>query len=43
MDRFAQGCPQLVRGQVVSSGHFIQLEVPDQVNIVISRFILNLL
>ena len=37
---FRQACPQLVHGQVVSSGHFVQMEVPDQVNAMISRFLL---
>jgi pimeloyl-ACP methyl ester carboxylesterase len=37
--RFRQACPALVYGQVVSSGHFVQLEVPDQVNAMISRFL----
>jgi pimeloyl-ACP methyl ester carboxylesterase len=37
--RFRQACPALVHGQVVSSGHFVQLEVPDQVNAMISRFL----
>ena len=36
--RFAELCPSLVRGQVVGSGHFLQLEVPDQVNAMIRRF-----
>jgi pimeloyl-ACP methyl ester carboxylesterase len=40
VDHFHQACPQLVHGQVVSSGHFVQMEVPDQVNAMISRFIL---
>ena len=38
--RFSQACPQLVHGQVVSSGHFVQTEVSDQVNAMISRFLL---
>lgn len=37
--RFAELCPQLVHGQVVGSGHFEQLEVPDQVNAMIERFL----
>jgi pimeloyl-ACP methyl ester carboxylesterase len=37
--RFRQACPILVHGQVVSSGHFLQLEVPDQVNAMIRRFL----
>jgi len=38
--RFRQACPALVHGQVVSSGHFLQLEVPDQVNAMIRRFLM---
>jgi pimeloyl-ACP methyl ester carboxylesterase len=37
--QFQQRCPHLVHGQVVSSGHFVQLEVPDQVNAMIERFL----
>lgn len=37
--RFRQACPSLVHGQVVGSGHFVQLVVPDQVNAMISRFL----
>lgn len=32
-------CPQLVHGQTVGAGHFNQLEVPDQVNAMIERFL----
>ena len=32
-------CPQLATGQVVGSGHFMTLEVPDQVNAMIERFL----
>lgn len=32
-------CPTLVYGQTVGSGHFMQLEVPDQVNAMIKRFL----
>jgi pimeloyl-ACP methyl ester carboxylesterase len=39
LTRFRRACPQLVDGQVVGSGHFVQLEVPDQVNAMISRFL----
>ena len=31
--------PQLVFGQTVGSGHFCQLEVPEQVNAMIDRFL----
>jgi pimeloyl-ACP methyl ester carboxylesterase len=32
-------CPQMQYGQTVGSGHFLQLEVPDQVNAMIDRFL----
>jgi pimeloyl-ACP methyl ester carboxylesterase len=32
-------CPQLLTAQVAGSGHFVQLEVPGQVNAMIDRFI----
>jgi len=32
-------CPEIVIGQTVGSGHFNQLEVPDQVNAMIERFL----
>jgi len=34
-----QVCPQAMTGRVVGSGHFVQLEVPDQVNAMIGRFL----
>ena len=37
--RFAAACPTLVHGQIIGSGHFLQLEVPDQVNAMIRRFL----
>jgi pimeloyl-ACP methyl ester carboxylesterase len=39
VDRFRRLCPQLVTGQAVGSGHNLQLEVPDQVNAMIRRFV----
>jgi pimeloyl-ACP methyl ester carboxylesterase len=39
LQRFGQLCPQLVNGQTVGAGHFHQLEVPDQVNAMIERFL----
>ncbi len=39
LDRFRAACPQLVTGQVLGSGHFPQLEVPDQVNAMIEHFL----
>jgi pimeloyl-ACP methyl ester carboxylesterase len=32
-------CPAITIGQTVGAGHFIQLEVPDQVNAMIERFL----
>ena len=32
-------CPQLVIGRTVGAGHFNMLEVPDQVNAMIERFL----
>jgi pimeloyl-ACP methyl ester carboxylesterase len=37
--RFQREYPALVHGQVVNSGHFVQLEVPEQVNAMIRRFL----
>jgi len=31
-------CPQLIAAQVVAAGHFLQLEVPEQVNPMLARF-----
>jgi pimeloyl-ACP methyl ester carboxylesterase len=39
VERFRELCPQLVVGQTVGAGHFHQLEVPDQVNAMIERFV----
>ena len=39
LDRFRELCPQLVNGQTVGAGHFHQLEVPDQTNAMIDRFL----
>ena len=39
MDRFHELCPRLLDGKTVGSGHFCQLEVPEQVNAMISRFL----
>jgi hypothetical protein len=36
---FSSLCPQLVTGKTVGSGHFPTLEVPEQVNSMISDFI----
>jgi pimeloyl-ACP methyl ester carboxylesterase len=37
--QFQERCPHLVHGQVVSAGHFVQLEVPQQVHAMIERFL----
>jgi pimeloyl-ACP methyl ester carboxylesterase len=37
--RFRELCPQLLTAQIVGAGHFVQLEVPDQVNAMIDRFL----
>jgi pimeloyl-ACP methyl ester carboxylesterase len=39
MTRFHELAPQLLYGKTVGSGHFCQLEVPEQVNAMIDRFI----
>jgi pimeloyl-ACP methyl ester carboxylesterase len=33
------GCPWITLGQTVGAGHFLQLEVPEQVNAMIERFL----
>ncbi len=38
LDRLREACPQVMIGQTVGAGHFNQLEVPDQVNAMIERF-----
>ncbi|MBI2963663.1 MAG: alpha/beta hydrolase [Deltaproteobacteria bacterium] len=37
--RLKELCPQAMIGQTVGAGHFHQLEVPDQVNAMIDRFL----
>jgi pimeloyl-ACP methyl ester carboxylesterase len=37
--RFRELCPQLLTGQTVGSGHFHTIEVPDQVNAMVARFL----
>jgi pimeloyl-ACP methyl ester carboxylesterase len=39
MGRFHEMFPQILYGKTVGSGHFCQLEVPDQVNAMIERFL----
>jgi pimeloyl-ACP methyl ester carboxylesterase len=37
--RFRAACPRLITGQTVGSGHFSPLEVPEQINAMIERFL----
>lgn len=37
--RFRELCPQLVAAQTAGAGHFHQLEVPEQVNAMLERFL----
>jgi pimeloyl-ACP methyl ester carboxylesterase len=39
LDRLRQRCPHLLTAQVAGAGHFVQLEVPEQVNAMLDRFI----
>jgi pimeloyl-ACP methyl ester carboxylesterase len=39
LTRFRALCPQLITGQTVGSGHFSPLEVPEQINAMIERFL----
>ncbi len=39
MTRLHELCPHLLYGQTVGSGHFCQLEVPEQINAMIERFL----
>jgi pimeloyl-ACP methyl ester carboxylesterase len=39
LDRLRELCPRLMTGQTVGAGHFHQLEVPDQINAMIERFL----
>jgi pimeloyl-ACP methyl ester carboxylesterase len=39
MARLLQLIPHLMAGQTVGSGHFCQLEVPEQVNAMLDRFL----
>jgi pimeloyl-ACP methyl ester carboxylesterase len=43
MGRFQEMFPQVVDGKTVGSGHFCQLEVPEQVNVMIDRFLASTL
>jgi pimeloyl-ACP methyl ester carboxylesterase len=38
LDRLRDACPHIMVGQTVGAGHFNHLEVPDQVNAMIDRF-----
>ena len=37
--RFHELCPQLITEQTVGSGHYHQLEVPEQINSIVDRFL----
>lgn len=39
LDRFRSLCPQLLTGKTIGSGHFSTLEVPDQINAMLDRFL----
>lgn len=39
VERFRSHAPQLVTAQAVGCGHYFQLEVPDQVNAMVGRFL----
>ena len=39
LDRLRALCPQVTVAQTAGAGHFCQLEVPDQVNAMIERFL----
>ena len=39
MTRFHELCPKLLYGQTAGSGHFCQLEVPEQIDAMIERFL----
>lgn len=39
VDRFRKLCPQLITGQTVGSGHYHHLEVPEQINAMVERFV----
>ena len=39
LNLFAELCPQLVTAKAVGSGHFLSLEVPEQINPMIDRFV----
>jgi pimeloyl-ACP methyl ester carboxylesterase len=39
LERFRELCPQVMLGRTIGAGHFNMLEVPDQVNAMIGRFL----
>jgi pimeloyl-ACP methyl ester carboxylesterase len=39
LEQLRELCPQVVIGQTVGAGHFMQLLIPDQVNAMIARFL----
>jgi pimeloyl-ACP methyl ester carboxylesterase len=40
LERLQELCPHVMLGQTVGAGHFNMLEVPDQVNAMIERFLI---
>jgi pimeloyl-ACP methyl ester carboxylesterase len=39
VQQFKELCPQFVTAQIIGAGHYFPLEVPDQLNPIIARFI----
>jgi hypothetical protein len=39
LERFGALCPQLIVAKTLGAGHFSPLEVPDQINAMIARFL----
>jgi hypothetical protein len=39
VNRFRKICPNLITGQTIGSGHLSPLEVPDQINPMLERFV----
>jgi pimeloyl-ACP methyl ester carboxylesterase len=39
LERFQAACPQLIVAKTLGAGHFSPLEVPDQINAMIARFL----
>jgi hypothetical protein len=39
LEQFKAACPQLLIAKTLGAGHFSPLEVPDQINAMIERFL----